>query len=303
MAHVNEVLSKELHVKPLVKDQVVVFRLLEADKDDLAITDKSGKPRKRTPGYQLCGKKRIYDVIAGKTVTIENESTEREIQTPMGPIKRFKPSPICFTSDKPAIAVRHDQPERYAFMMRMDENVDNPFRNPNAQKVFYVVDAKKRVMKDNELREFKLEALNWVYKTASYTELKACAEKAMKLRSDVKIKTDYKDSEASLGFEMLKRELGALSESDPVTVVKGSTNMESIMRLQIKDSERFGLTLWVEKDRTWYHNEKDLVKICTVEPLKNKEEALIKCFADEKQNGHVHYAKMLKSLEIFLTPR
>src|SRR5688572_17539755 len=177
MAHVNDVLSKELHVKPLVKDQVVVFRLIESDKDDLAIADKSGKPRKRKPGYQLCGQKEIYDKVAGRTVTTSNKALERTIDTIHGPVKRVRPEPIRFTSEQPAIAVKYDEPEKYAYMMRMDENADNPFRDDKAPKIFYIVDAKKRVMKENEVREFKLEALNWVYKTATYTELKACAEK------------------------------------------------------------------------------------------------------------------------------
>lgn len=302
MAHVNEVLSQKLHVKPLEKDQVVVYRLIEADKDDLAITDIHGKPRKRTPGYMISGKKKIYDPVAGKTVVIENVAIERTMDTHLGPVTKRRPEPIMFTSDKPAITVRHDKPETYAFMERLDENLDNPFRNPKVRPVFYKVDPRKKALKENEVREFRLEAMQWVYKEASYTDLRACAEKVGKWRPDVQIKYDYKDNEASLGMEMLKRELGALAEEDPQTVIKGSTKQEAIIKMQIKDCVRFFLIIFDEKERIWYHNEKNLSKICAVEPLKNIEEGLINFFVSDK-DGSKHYAKMVESLKIFLTPR
>lgn len=304
MAHVNQVLSKELHVKPLMKDQVAVYRLIDADKDDLSIADIKGTPRKRSPGYLIAGRKKIFDPIKGETVTIENTTTEKTIDTVLGPITKKRPEPIRFTSQKPAITVRHDQPETYAFMERLDENQDNPYRNTRGKvkPLFYRVDPRKKVMKENEVREFRLEALNWVYKEASYTELKACAEKAMQIRGDVKIRVDYKEAEASHGFEMLKRELGALAETDPHTVIKGSTKTEAIMKMQIKDCTRFQIIIFDEKNRTWFHNNKDLTKICDVPPLQNIEESLIKFFAAEKDGGK-HYAKMLDTLTIFLTPR
>lgn len=304
MAQVNEVLSKELRVKPLEKDQVAIYRLIDADKDNAAISDLKGRPRKRTPGYTIVGKKRIYDPIKKETVTIENITTEKIIDTVMGPIIKKRPEPVRFTSHQPAITVRHDQPELYAFMERIDENLDNPFRNPKGKvkPIFYRVDPRKKIRSENETREFRLEAMAWVYKEATYTELKACAVKANQIRQDVSIRVDYPESEASHGFEMLKRELGALAEKDPHTVIKGSTKTEAIMKMQIKDCVRFSIIIFDEKNRTWFHNSKDLVKICEVEPLKNTEEALIKFFATDKDGGK-HYAKMVDTLTIFLTPR
>lgn len=302
MPHVNEVLSEKLHVKPLMKDQSVVYRLIDADKDDPSIVDLKGNSRKRTPGYMLSGRKKILDPITGKTVTIENVTTEKTIDTVLGPITKKRPEPIRFTSDKPAITVRHDKPETYAFMERMDENADNPFRNTRVKPVFYRVDPRRKVLKDNEVREFRLEAMSWVYKEATYTELRGCAEKVCKWRSDVKIKYDYKETEASLGFEMLKRELGALAESDPQIIIKGSTKTEAIMKMQIKDCSRFQIIIFEEKNRVWFHNDKNLTKICDVEPLKNTEEALINFFAKDKDGGK-HYTKMVDTLTIFLTPR
>lgn len=303
MAAVNEVLSKQLHVTPLQKNQVAIYKLIDSEKDDPAMTDLEGKPRKRTPGYTICGKKKIYDAVAGKTVEIENASTKQVIRTPFGEITKTRPEPIRFTSQKPAITVRHDEPEKYAFMERIYENADNPFRvGAKVKPVFYRVDPRKRVMKDNEIREFKLEAMNWVYKEADYTALKACAAKVKQMRQDLNIRVDYSDADASLGFEMLKRELGAVAETDPMTLVKGSSKTELVMKLQIKDCKRFYVIMFEENTRTWFHNDTATSKICVVEAMKNPEEELLKFFATDKDGGK-HYTKMVETLKAFLTPR
>lgn len=303
MAAVNSVLSKQMHVEPLGRNQVAVYKLIEADKDDPAITDIKGKPRKRTPGYTLCGRKKIFDHVAGKSVEIENVSTNQTIKTPFGEITKTRPEPIRFTSQRPAITVKWDEPEKYAFMERVYENQDNPFRTGSKVKpVFYRVDPRKRVMEDNEVREFKLDALNWVYKEASYTDLRACAMKVKQMRPDINIKHDYTDADASYGFEMLKRELGAVAEKDPLTIVKGSTKTEMVMRLQVKDCKRFCIVLFENESRTWFHNDEKLTKICTVEATKNPEEELLKFFATDKDGGK-QYTKMVEMLKSFLTPR
>lgn len=302
MATVNEVLSPALRVKPLEKGQIAIYRLIEADKDDPAVEDIKGNPRKRTPGYTIAGRKKVFDPIAAKTVEIENKTTVVRTRTPLGDIEKSRPEPVRFTSQRPAIQVRHEDPELYAFLERINENADNPFRTGKVAPIFYRVDPRKKVMKENELRELKLSALNWVYKEASYTDLKVCAEYVKKVRNGVSIRTDYTDAEASMGYELLKRELSALADTDPDLIIKGCSNVLLKIQIQVKDCKRFSIILFNDSDRTWFFNDVELTSICTVEPMKNPEEALINFIAKDK-NGGKHYTKMCDLLDAFLTPR
>lgn len=305
----NQEPSLGLRVRALHKDEKVIFRLIESEKDDPSITDLHNKPRKRRPGYTLSGKKDILDPIAGRTVTIVNKSTKRTIKTALGEITSVKPEPIRFMSDKPAITIGHDEPEKYAYMMLMDENADNPLRNPKVAPVFEIVDNRKKVRKELEKEQFLLEALNWVMKEAKYNELISCAETVMRLRPDIKIKTDWKESESSHGFEMLKRELFAIAKDDPQTIIKGSTNIDSQVKMQIKDAEHFKQILYVDgklikaggAERSWIHNDMDLTKITTLDVGQDKYSGLLEFF--KTKEGAPHYAKMAQALEQILSPR
>lgn len=304
--------SDELKVFPLQKNEVAVYKLLAAEQDDFLITDLNNKARKRRPGFSFAGKQDIYDPIRGETVTILNKSKgKRKVQTTFGEISTTgSPESVKFTSDTPVIVVKHDQPETYAFMERMNENKSNKYARKGVVPVFERVDHRKRAAEQLEKSEFKLDAMNWVMKEAKYPELVACAEKVQTYRPDVRIKTDYKNSEASTGFELLKRELFALAEDDPHTIIKSSNKVDSIMKMQIRDAERFQVILFSEakknkvseNDRVWFHNEEQLKRICTVELGKNPHEALFEHF-EKTKDGHADYTKMVTRLSRILTPQ
>ena len=310
---VNDKLSRQMRVPPLFKDQEVIYRLIQSTKDDPTRTDLKGKPLKCTQGYTMCGTKVIFDPIAGRKVTIESgQAKEVKIKTPLGEFVTHKPKSIQFRSENPTVHVTYDQPELYAFMERVDENADNPFRNKKIKPRFERVDNRKKVLKEIEKSEFKLDAMNWVMKEAAYKDLISCAEKAKAMRPDVIIKTDYKNSEASSAYEILKRELFALAESDPLTIIKCSTRIDSQVKLQIRDAAAFKLVLFADgnkikpvKDkiqlREWFHNDENLTSICVVPPGEDKFECLLNFFAKDK-DGDKHYKKMIAVLDRVLNP-
>jgi hypothetical protein len=288
-----------------MKDEVAVYKLIESDKDDLTISDEKGKPRKRRPGYTICGKKEIYDPIQARSVTIMNKVKTKKTKSVLGDIITTTPDPLRFLSDKPAIHVTHDSPETYAFIERLDENRDNPYRNKSVAPIF-CVDHRKKISKELEKDMFMLEAMNWVATEATYDQLKVCAEGAMKLRPDVKVKTDWKDKDASVGYEMLKRELLALAKDDPTTIIKTSAKSASIVKLQIQDAESFRVIMYadgkeiksVEKLNQWFHNDENLTTICTVPVGKNKYDALLDFF--KTPEGAKHCEKMNVTLSKIL---
>lgn len=282
----------------------MIYKLIDSDKDDITTVDINGNRRKRTPGFQIAGRKKIFDPFAKRTVEISNVVKKKTIKTPQGVIIKEDPEPIRFTSERSAITLKFEDNDTYEFLERIYENQDNPFRPANAKvrPVFYRVDAKKKVMKENELRELRVDAMNWVYKEATLTDLKACAQALNKVYKSRNIHWDYKDDEASTGYEMLKRELSAIAEKSPEIVIKACTDLKLKMRLQIKDSRRFSIIMIDDSQRQWFHNDKDMTPICTVEATRNAEDALLEFFTKNKDGGK-HYTKMVDTLEAFLTPR
>lgn len=309
---VNEVLSKQMHVHPLEKGQIAVFKLIDADKNDLSRTDLSGRPLKRQKGWRYPGKSEVYDPFAGRTVTISNKKRATKTKTALGDIVTEMEEPVKFLCTKQAITVKHDEPELYSYLMRLDQNADNPHRNKRVKPVFYLVDPKKKVSKDIEKQQFMLAAMKWVMEEATYTDLKACAEKAMELRSSLQFKTDWKSSESSTGYEILKRELFALAQEDPHTVIKGSTKVDAQVKMQVIDAEQMQVIMFVDgkkiksagelQERTWFHNDKDLSTITTLDVGADKYDGLLEFFRNDKK-GQVNYEKMVKQLEKVFAPR
>jgi hypothetical protein len=303
-------LSKEMQVAPLQKGQVAIYKLIESDLDDPTHEDLNGKKLKRSPGYTLCGQEEIYDRIAGQEVIISTKKRNRKIKTAVGEINvSDKAEPVRFTSSKPAIAVKDNQPDVYGYMERSNKNASNPFRDKSKKAIFYRVDAQRKARENNAKSEFRLDAMNWVLKEATHQELIACAEKVKQLRPDVQIRTDYKNSEASTGHELLKRELFALAETDPYSIIKGSTKIDSVVKMQVQDAESFQIILFTDgksiatsKQNTWWHNDENVTTICVVEHGKDKYEALLEFFRKDPK-GEVHYKKMMEQLNRMLTPR
>ncbi len=298
---INERLSIQMRVPKLSKGQEVLYKLIASDEDDLNRVDEKGRPLKHTQGYRMSGVKRIFDPFAGRTVTIENgPGREVSVETPLGKFKTKRPEPVIFNSDKPVVRVPWDKPELYAFMERADENRDNPLRNPRVKARFYRVDSRKKIMNDLEKNDFLLDAMNWVSKEASFKELIIAAEKVNKLRPDKFIRTEYSNEEASTAYELLKRELFALAQQDPQTIIKASTKVGVQIKMQIKDAMAFQLIMFTDgkngDQRQWFHNDESLTTICPVELNRDKFEALIEFFASSKE-GDKHYKKMVANLE------
>lgn len=306
-------MSHEYGLQPLSNGQIVRYKLIESDQDDPSRTDLNGNHLKKTPGYVMTGKKIIFDQKAGRSVTIMTLPKKSKVRTALGDIQTTINSSVKFLSDKPIIEVHWNQPELYAFMELCDENIDNPRRNPRKPAKYYRVDPRKKLAKEVAKDTFELEALNWVAKEAKFNDLKACAEYVNSQRSDLKLKTDWPNEDATTGYELLKRELYALAKKDPQMVLKGSNKIESQAKMQLMDAEGLGLIFFVDSKtnkaapqhmlNSWFHNEEKMPeKICTVDVGKNKHDALME-FLQSDKNGKEHYERIIMKLKIFLKPQ
>jgi hypothetical protein len=313
----DESLSEIFGVLPLNKNEVVRYKLIESDKIDPTRTEvvdrvETLKFLKKTPGYTMVGKKEIFDPILGKTVTIMNKSVRGEIKGPGGAVIRTsKPESVKFLSDKPVVTVRWTEPEKYAFMERADENIDNPLRDPNAPAKYYRIDPRKKIEKEEEKGAFEYRAIKWVMEAAKYDQLVLCAVHMNKVDPKLKLKTDYKNNEMSDGFSILKKQLFDLAKIDPKNILKGSEDKGAMFEMQMRDAEKLGLIMFVDgkdirmsgKEQTWFHNDETLSSICLVPPGKNKYEALFEFFTGKDEKGAAHYQKMVEALKKVLTPR
>jgi hypothetical protein len=311
----GEKLSDPFGVIPLIKGQVVKYKLVDSDKDDPTRTEvvekrETNKHLKQTPGHSIVGKKEIFDSISGQTITILNKGVRKKIKTPMGEIVTERPESIKFTSDKPIITVKWNEPEKYAFMERINENVDNPHRIPGSKAIFYRMDPQKKADKEAEKTAFEFTACKWVMEEAKFDTLVACAKYLNGVRPELKLKTEYKTDEMSVGFTILKKQLYDIAKADPKNVLKGSTKTEAVFEMQVRDAETFSLIMYgdgkvikmKDKEGLCFHNDVSLTTICTVAPGKNKYEAILEFFAKDAE-GKKHYTKMVESLQKVLTPR
>jgi hypothetical protein len=304
-------LSKEMLPPRIPKGKVIRYRLIESEKiDPSRVEIPSGKPMKKTPGYMMVGKKNVYDPITGQTVTIINKSIKKTTRTSIGEITNTRPESVKFLSDKPVVEVHWNQPELYAFLELASENKDNPWRDPRVPAMYERVDPMKKIAQEEEKDAFEFRALEWVRKSASYNELIACAQYYNKIHPDAKIKTDYKEDEATIGYGLLKKALYEFAKKDPTTIIKGSTDKAAVIELQMRDADRFKLILFIDgkKSRmpghefTWFHNDKELTSITQLTLEKNKFEGLVEFFQKDP-NGKKHYHKIIEGLEKVLTPR
>lgn len=306
----GEKLADVMGVTPLKADQIARYKLIESDEDDRTRTDFEGRQfLKKTPGWTMIGLKRIFDPVNKRSVFIQTKTVEKTIKSPLGDFTKSEPGRIYFTSQKPMIEVDQYQPELYAFLERANENRDNPFRNPKVKARYYRVDPRKKLEMGMEKDDFEVRAMNWVWTAASYEELLACANYANKVNPSLHIKTDYTLAESTHGFGMLKRALLDLAKKDPHTVIKGSTNVEAQIRMQIVEAEKMQIILFNDGKKTrsnantWCYNDGPLSTICTIEAGKDKYEELMKFFLDETKGGGKHYTKIVGSLKDFLAPK
>lgn len=288
----NQVLSKELHVKPLREGEVAVYKMCASDELDLSRQDEeTGKFRNKSPGYTLAKKYSVYDPKQGRRVIIGNvvgvqheEMLDKSLRT----VETC--ASVRFELGK-NLTITHLSNDTFQFLERLDQNRDNPFRNPKKKAMFYRVSEKRQAQDKNYKSLVLTDALNWIAK------IDAVEMKVINTKLPDGIKMDL-----NLDWEILKAKLFDMTLADPVMIMKASSDIHTKYKIQVMDAAKYQIILFDEGDaakpRAWYFNRgEDVPKICDVEVGKNKVEALADHF---KKDGAGMYKKVIMELNAFL---
>lgn len=294
--YVNDVVNKQLAVRPLREGEVAYYKLLVADEFDRArVEEKTGKFQKNNPRRSLIGTRKIYDPIAKKQVTIQNVVSER-LETM--PDRTQKPVPVVERVKIPTggiISVTYDQIGTYQFMERHPDNRDNPFRDKSKAPTFYRVNPIKAAIKQIEKDYVLTDALVHV-READEIELKSIYEG---LDKSSKMKVD------TTSFQTLKKGIFELAKTDPIMIMRKSKNVDVKIKIQIMEAEHLNVIIFedgdsdVKSDRGWYWLDDKMTKIVDVDLTENKFDALVAHFNKDTKT----YQKMALKLKEILSPK
>lgn len=271
--YVNQVLSKQMYVRPLKEGQVAIYRLQGSGK----LHPKTKKPINPS-GLSLKGKTTILDRKTRRPVTIMNVTAYDPVEMPDGTLKMTPVIARVVWGNNGLLHIRPDQPELYAFLERHNANASNEFRDTSRRALFYRVnkelEREEKFIKD----ELELEA-RLLVRDAGPAELKLMAEGFNK--------------NPNMDIGDLRMMLSQLAKQVPLQVIKKSSNKQLKRRIFIKEASDQFLILYQDQDKTWYWNDPEMedTEICRVEVGEDKIDKLaeiLKSPAGRKHERRLH---------------
>lgn len=257
----NKVLHKSMHVDPIKEGEIKIFKLL-ATETQIVGANKEGKPVKNHPAQSLNGYSTVFDRYKGQPIVIGNVTSMTTIEQPDGS-DRFKY--VCddvFFDRKGRIQLNSDKNNQWFYMMRINENKSNPFRDKTKRPVFYLVDKAEKARLELHDETLSLDA-RLLIRDAKIEDLKLIGKG---LGLDIE-----------QGPDMLKASLTRIVKGTggATKIIKASKNEDLKTRIAIKE----GVELMYIKfsDQMW-HWFGDGNEILTVEPAQNSVDALTEHF-------------------------
>jgi hypothetical protein len=207
----NEVLSEGMKVPPLKEGEIKMFKLSNHGKIKVG-KDSKGNPIYNQRSQVLVGETAVYDRYDKRMKLIGNVVSSAKVEGKEGEETRFKlvTAPIYFPKNG-VIMVNHEKNDLYAYLMRMNENGSNPFRDKRKRAIFEVVDEQKKIKRQLVSDEIELEARILV-KDADTDMVKLIAKGVGSIDLDSSIET-------------IKANLTSLAKKDPVSVIKASSDV------------------------------------------------------------------------------
>lgn len=291
---VNEVLSKEMRIKPLKEGEKAVFKLLNA------FTLEKGREEPTCPEVvQISDKEFVWDPFAGQNVMIGNVVGVKAVREAGGAIKINEQGAAMMIPEtkKPEFikgfcTLSHMESDQYAFMMRSKKNKDNIYRPRKNGKIingFELVTNKKDVHNALQIADLQWNAEK-IVREKEWIDLKAIKEK-LNQSPDTSLHVKTADND----LQGMKMELIKIAKSHPKQLIWSSEDPTSKLRVLVFECQSFGvLTL---DNGTWTLMEKGATyrKIHQVKPNEDATESLISYFESEK--GHSDYIATNKELE------
>ena len=282
----NSRLSKQLQVKPLAYGEEVEFELLNAYKKE------KGREEPSCPElWAHVERQTIYDPGQNQNVLIENIISWQPMTTPTGEIIH---KPVVKKPEfiKGVCKVKYDEPDTYIYMMRSNGNVDNPFRK-GKRRIFRIRNKKRELTEQLETIDLSWSAEKLIRETLDWNGRRAIVEK---LNQSPDQKFHIRAGKTELDKMLL--ELITMAKQFPKKVIMASEDREAKIRVQIADCESMRLLTYDRTERAWrqmLNGGKDVRELCTVDPDKDRVDAILEHFRTEE--GRKHYMSLLGQLQ------
>lgn len=244
---VNKVLSKEMHVKPLAEGELATFELINANK----FTNKSSEDGRKLPTnpavFQITEMDVIYDPVKKTNVQIGNVTSETPITE--GGKTRFDPVLKPVWIEDGFITLDHTQNDTYAYMMRINENINNKYRDPKRKATIRLVDA---VAEKNARISYDIleDDAIMIVKEGGITDLKAIAAG---IKGPLQGKVNQEGTIDEIRFDLRQ----IIRRGNPEAILKASKSNAAKLKVQIVEAEKWNI-ISRGPNRTWvdFHDKK-----------------------------------------------
>jgi hypothetical protein len=283
----NEVLSKELQVRPLKPGETAKFQLLNAFKKE------KGRDEPSTPDlWSLSKKETIFDPFAngglGKSVLLQCITSYEPYENSDG---RVINKPVLKRPEfiKGVLELTHEENNIYIYVMRSNKRLGNPFRKKNITPRFKLLD--KNAELQEQIKDSDLTYLaEKIVRESDWTTLRAIADK-LNRSSDSRYHVKAGPDE----LDKLKLELIKIARFNGKQVILASNDKESKLRVNIHDAELFNVLIYTRDLQSWQLNGKTLETVLQVQPGRDAVAALMDHFRTEE--GRKHYTAIVTALQ------
>lgn len=296
---VNQVLSPQMHVKPLKEGEVARFRLLTANAKE------NGREQPSSPlSAYLSDRYTIFDPFANRRVVIGNVIGLKQVNGEGGIAKTDNfGNPVMIpllkrpAFDKGALQITSDYNDSYAFLMRAPGNISNKFRprsGPNSKARFELVSEKKDQSDAIMIDDMRFRAID-IVRHGNWDDLRALREKLNK-------SPDTTLHIATTDLQGIKIELSRLALNRAKAIILSSGDIPSKHAVQVYDALAYNILMYDEPN--WILNVintkgvMEAKSIHTVPPDEDKVESLVDSF--QKEPGSAFQVMMATELKKIL---
>lgn len=293
---VNEVLSPEMHIKPLKDGEKATFRLLNA------FVKEKGREEPTCPEVvKLSDKEFVWDPFAnkknGQMVLIGNVVGVKAIRDAGGGVRiNDQGAPMMAPETKKPefirgyLTVSHLDNDQYAFLMRSKKCKDNIYRPRKNGKIvngYELVTSKKEIGVAMMMADLQFNAEK-IVREKEWKDLKAIAAK---LNESPDTNLHVKSSD----LQGMKMELIKIAKSHPKKLIWSSEDVHSKVMVMVSECQSFGVLILENGTWTIMENGSKYRKIHQVNPGDDVVNSLVAYF--ESKDGYSDYMSATKELE------
>lgn len=253
----NEVLSKDLHVKPLEEGQTATFQIVGANK----LGNKRNKEGVRVPinptVKQVPSMAYIYDPIKKTRIRIGNVVGEEPDEDDRGKTF-FRPIVEPVLIENGTITLNWEQNDTYIFLMRHPRNKSNPWADRKKKPMFELV--------DNESKRREKISYDAVEDDAIILLREASSEDLMAIAEGIEDDDYRKLVNLDNSVDEVRHDLrNIIRKGHPDVIVRASDNKVAKAKLQVIEGEKWLLLKRINAKRTWYFlkgdDKKELIQV------------------------------------------